>query len=76
MIFDTHQVEAALFAMGCLCELSLSFAEIVLEKVVEIANAMGSSPATKLSAIRVFSKLGVSPHLAFKAHEVCVLTQC
>lgn len=63
------EVEAALFAMGCLCELSLSFAEIVLEKVVEIANAMGSSPATKLSAIRVFSKLGVSPHLAFKAHE-------
>lgn len=64
-------MEAALFATGCLCELSLHFAEIAFEKVVDMTNAMGSSPALKLSAIRVFSKLGASPHLSIQAHEVC-----
>lgn len=68
------QVEAALFATGCLCELSLHYAQIAFEKVVDMANAMGSSTALKLSAIRVFSKLGASPHLSLQAHEVCACT--
>lgn len=75
MIFiQLNQAEAALFAAGCLCELSPHYAQIALEKVVEMANAMGSSPALKLSAIRVFSKLGASPHLALQAHGVCAFT--
>lgn len=72
MAFD--QVEAALFATGRLCELSLNYAHIAFEKVVDMANAMGSSLAIKLSAIRVFSKLGASPHLSLEAHEVSAWT--
>ncbi|KAG0565001.1 hypothetical protein KC19_8G155500 [Ceratodon purpureus] len=63
------EVDAALFATGCLCELSSNYAQVAFEKVVDMANAMGSSPATKLAAIRVFSKFGVSPHLSLAAHE-------
>ena len=71
MIYGAHQVEAALFATGCLSELSTNYAQIAFEKVVDMANAMGSSPAIKLAAIRVFSKFGVSPHLSLEAQEVC-----
>lgn len=71
VIYGAGQVDAALFATGCLCELSSNYAQIAFEKVVDMANAMGSSPAMKLAAIRVFSKFGVSPHLSLGAHEVC-----
>lgn len=72
--YGADQVDAALFATGCLCELSSNYAQVAFEKVVDMANAMGSSPATKLAAIRVFSKFGVSPHLSLEAHEVCPCT--
>ena len=63
-------MEAALNAMGCLCELSPKFAQVAFDKLVFMVNAMETPPAIKLSAIRVFPKLAHSPYLSIQAHEV------
>lgn len=63
-------MEAALYAMGCLCELSVEFAQCALEKLVDMSYTMQTPPDIKLAAIRVFSKLGLSPSLSVKAQKV------
>lgn len=63
-------MEAALNAMGCLCELSPEFAQVAFDKLVFMVNAMETPPVIKLSAIRVFPKLAQSPYLSIQAHEV------
>ena len=63
-------MEAALYAMGCLCQLSVEFAQCALEKLVDMVYTMQTPPNVKLAAIRVFAKLGLSPSLSAKAQKV------
>ncbi|KAJ7540429.1 hypothetical protein O6H91_10G014600 [Diphasiastrum complanatum] len=63
------EVEAAYFAIGCFCDLSTSFATLALEKILEISNAIRTTPPLRVGAIRLLGKMGISPFLSHKAHE-------
>ncbi|CAM6129971.1 unnamed protein product [Calypogeia fissa] len=65
-----QEVTAALFAMGCLSELSDEFAAHSLQKSFEIINAMETPPQVKVLAVRLFARVGNSSVLSLQAFEM------
>lgn len=64
------QVKAALFASGCLCELSSDFASVVLEMLVNLATSPDVPSTARWAAVRVFSRMECSSAIADGAYKV------
>lgn len=65
-----QEVHAALYAMGCFCEVSEHFSLLALEHISDLVNAMETAPKARIQAIHVFSQMHLSMSVSLKAHEV------
>lgn len=63
-------MKAALFAAGCLCELSDDFANVFLEILRTMVLSQEISRGIKLAGGRAFAKMWCSFSLAEKAYKV------
>ncbi|KAL8507175.1 hypothetical protein ACS0TY_017905 [Phlomoides rotata] len=66
---DVREVKAALFAAGCLSELSDDFANVFLELLRTMVLPQGKSNGIKLAGGRAFAKMSCSFSLAQKAYK-------
>ncbi|GAB2272691.1 hypothetical protein Dimus_007513 [Dionaea muscipula] len=69
---STHvlEVEASLFAAGCISELSGDFAAVFLEMLINIVAAPNTLSVLRLAGTRTFAKMGRFRPLANKSHKV------
>ncbi|GAB2285408.1 hypothetical protein Dimus_019861 [Dionaea muscipula] len=66
---DAAEVEASLFAAGCISELSGDFAAVFLEMLINIVAAPNTLSVLRLAGTRTFAKMGHFPPLANKSQK-------
>lgn len=64
-----QEVHAGLYAVGCLCEISEPFSTLALERLIDVINAMETTPKTRIRAIRIFAQMHLLASASFKAYE-------
>ncbi|KAI5059209.1 hypothetical protein GOP47_0025528 [Adiantum capillus-veneris] len=64
-----HEVQAAVFALSCLCSISENFAVLAVGQIHDMIIAKETTPNTKIQAISVFAQMSSSIVSALKAHE-------
>lgn len=68
--FLSLQVRSSLFAAGCFSELADDFASVVLEILVNMLASSETLAVVKVAAAQIFSKMGCSYSIAYKAYKV------
>ncbi|MCO5569074.1 hypothetical protein L7F22_022781 [Adiantum nelumboides] len=68
-----HEVQGAVFALSCFCNISEHFAIIAVGHIHDLIIAEETAAKTKIQAISVFGQMSSSIVSALKAHEVELL---